>query len=215
MNISTKIIEGPFKPSIFDTSLWIIILGNIASIIVAIVQDWEIGQIMWVYWAQSVTIGAINVYRILALKEFTTEGMKQNGSAVPETAAAKKSVAIFFGFHYGFFHFIYMVFLFGLFPLTDISMDEFIFLLVIILGFFSAHGFSYRYNINKDFKNKKPNLGTIMFYPYLRIIPMHLTIIFGSMMVSTFSLILFMVLKTLADAGMHMVEHHLFRKKGP
>lgn len=213
MNTSLKIPKGSFKPSFFDVSLWVIILGNIASIVVAILQNWNIGQIMWVYWAQSVIIGAINVYRILNLKEFTTDGMKQNGKSVPETSAAKRGVAIFFGFHYGFFHFIYMVFLFGLFPLTDISFDDLVFLLVIILGFFSVHGFSYRYNINYDFKDKKPNLGTIMFYPYMRIIPMHLTIIFGSMMVSSFSLILFMVLKTAADAGMHMVEHHLFRKK--
>lgn len=55
-----------------------------------------------------------------------------------------------------------------------------------------------------------------MFYPYLRIIPMHLTIIFGHAMDQS-AMVLFMILKTLADAGMHMIEHHLFRKprKGP
>jgi len=213
MGFRKQFTQGGFKSSIFDVSLLAILIGNLASIIIAILQDWDIGQIMWVYWAQSVIIGAINIYRILSLKEFTTKGIKQNGNTVPETAAAKKGIAIFFSLHYGFFHLIYMVFLFGLFPLTNISLDEFIFLLVIIIGFFSAHGFSYRYNVNRDFKDKKPNLGTIMFYPYIRIIPMHLTIIFGSMMISTFSLVLFMVLKTIADAGMHMVEHHLFRKK--
>ena len=213
MTDASKIVDDPVKDSVFDTSLWIIILSNVVSIVMAVVQNWDIGLIMWAYWAQSVIIGAINVYRILSLKEFTTDGMKQNGKPVPETMGAKAGVAGFFAMHYGFFHFIYMIFLIGLFPPTQISTDELMMLLLIIFGFFSAHGFSYRYNLNKDFKHKKPNLGTIMFYPYLRIIPMHLAIIFGSMMVSTASLIFFMLLKTAADAGTHMVEHHLFRKK--
>lgn len=201
------------RQAVFDFSLWVIIATNIVSIILALTQSWSLGEILWVYWGQSIVIGAINVYRILSLKEFTTEGMTQNGSPVPETQAAKTGVAFFFAFHYGFFHFVYFIFLLGLHPLTDMSADNLVFLLLIILGFFSAHGFSYRYNLDKDFKHKKPNLGTIMFYPYLRVIPMHLTIIFGSIMASTGALVFFMILKTIADAGTHMVEHHLFRKK--
>ena len=49
-----------------------------------------------------------------------------------------------------------------------------------------------------------------MFYPYARIIPMHLTIIFGSSFGGT--LPLFLVLKTFADAIMHVVEHNVLRK---
>ena len=45
----------------------------------------------------------------------------------------------------------------------------------------------------------KPNLGTLMFLPYLRILPMHLTIIFGMIGGSTFSILFFMSLKTAAD----------------
>ena len=67
------------------------------------------------------------------------------------------------------------------------------------------------HNFAADFRQQKPNLGTIMMYPYLRIIPMHLAIIFGSM-VSGLGLIIFMGLKTFADAGTHMIEHYLFQK---
>jgi hypothetical protein len=49
-----------------------------------------------------------------------------------------------------------------------------------------------------------------MFYPYARIIPMHLTISFGSL--SGDALPLFLVLKTFADATMHIVEHNVLRK---
>jgi hypothetical protein len=48
-----------------------------------------------------------------------------------------------------------------------------------------------------------------MFFPYGRIIPMHFTIIFGGWFgaESTGALLIFLVLKTLADVIMHMAEH--------
>ena len=49
-----------------------------------------------------------------------------------------------------------------------------------------------------------------MFYPYARIIPMHLTIVFGFNFGG--ALILFLVLKTFADVIMHIVEHNVLRK---
>lgn len=51
-----------------------------------------------------------------------------------------------------------------------------------------------------------------MFFPYARIIPMHLTIIFGGMFLylgigSVFVLVLFLGLKAVADLIMHIIEH--------
>lgn len=194
-----------------DPSLWAIIIGNIISIALAITQNWELGQLLWVYWAQSVIIGIINVIRMLTLKEFSTKGMRMNGNAVPETTAAKMQVAFFFTIHYGFFHAIYAAFLWQRLPLTDIDTLGSIGLAIAISAFVGSHSYSFLHNLSRDFKEQKPNLGTIMFYPYLRIIPMHLTIIFGGM-IESLGLMIFMVLKTFADAGTHMVEHHLFQK---
>ena len=81
-------------------------------------------------------------------------------------------------------------------------------------AFALAHGYSLCWNKARDFRDRKPNLGTIMFYPYLRIIPMHLTIIIGSTATSL-ALPLFIVLNTLSDAGMHKIEHALFRRGAP
>jgi hypothetical protein len=61
----------------------------------------------------------------------------------------------------------------------------------------------------QDYK-KKPNLGTMMFYPYLRIIPMHLAIILGAAF-PLGALPFFMLLKTGADLGMHEIERRMFR----
>ena len=194
-----------------DPSMWGIVLANLFTLVLAYVQHWDIGPILWVYWLQSVIIGITNVIRMLRLKSFTTKGLKMNNKPVSETASAKRQVAIFFLFHYGFFHFIYAVFLMAEQSLYELSRVDSWLLLLIAASFVISHFFSLFYNAEEDFKDKKPNLGTLMFYPYLRIIPMHLTIIFGSIMGSG-TLFLFMLLKTLSDAGMHMVEHALFRK---
>jgi hypothetical protein len=167
---------------------------------------------MWVYWFQSITIGFFNFIRILQLKEFSTEGFKINGQPVQPTQETKIFTAFFFLFHYGFFHFVYIKFLLtGTFTKTYVNAPNFIELKYIFLTsllFFINHLFSYFYNRPKD--TKKQNVGSLMFYPYARIIPMHLTIIFGSAFVS--ALPLFLMLKTFADAIMHIVEHNVLRK---
>ena len=201
-----------YKPQ-RDLSLLAILFGNVLSIWMALTQGWSLHQIMWIYWGQSVVIGVMNVIRMLSLKEFSTEGMRMNEKPVPETASAKRQVAAFFAFHYGFFHFVYAVFLWQEMPLNEIAAGTAMLMMGCVSAFVGTHSYSLMHNMTVDFREKKPNLGTIMFYPYMRIIPMHMTIIFGGMF-SGLGLTLFMVLKTLADMGMHMVEHHLFQKPG-
>ena len=194
-----------------DPSLWAIILGNAFSIFMAYTQKWPLYQTLWIYWSQSVIIGIVNFFRMMNLKEFSTKNLTMNDRPVPETTAGRNSVAFFFAFHYGFFHFVYACFLWDYMPLADIDIRSLALTALCVLGFLGSHAYSFRYNAQMDFRDKKPNLGTIMFYPYLRIIPMHLIIIMGADMGQN-ALIFFMVMKTFADAGMHMVEHHLFQK---
>lgn len=200
-----------YKPQT-DLSLLAVLFGNILSIWMALTHDWSLYQIMWIYWGQSVVIGVMNVIRMLSLKEFSTEGMRMNEKPVPETASAKRQVAGFFAIHYGIFHLAYAIFLWQEMPLNEIAMGTAMLMMACISAFVGSHSFSLMHNMQADFRHKKPNLGTIMFYPYLRIIPMHLTIIFGGM--TGVGMVIFMTLKTLADMGMHMVEHHLFQKQG-
>ena len=56
----------------------------------------------------------------------------------------------------------------------------------------------------------KPNLGTLMFTPYLRVLPMHLSIIIGTAIGGGAGLmLLFTVLKTASDVGMDAVDRRL------
>jgi hypothetical protein len=203
--------KSNYKP-LKDPSLLAVIIGNVVSLFLAFIQGWDLGDLMWVFWGQSVIIGITNFIRMWTLKEFTTKGMTMNDQPVPETASGKRSVAIFFAFHYGFFHLGYFVFLWAEKPLDEIPVMEMAALLLAVSTFVGTHSFSLLHNAKMDFREKKPNLGTLMFYPYMRIIPMHLAIIFGHALASGAAMLLFLGLKIGADIGMHITEHHLFQR---
>jgi len=199
------------KNLVLDQSLWLLVFSNIVTIYFATNENWSLFDIMWVYWLQSVIIGIFNFIRILQLKEFSTEGFRINNRPAEPTEHTKKFTAFFFLLHYGFFHFGYMAFLLAgpLSAGTAGAMGSgFKYILPAALLFFFNHFFSYFYNRPRD--TKKQNIGTLMFYPYARIIPMHFMIAFFS--VYGGSLVLFLGLKTLADVIMHIVEHNLLRK---
>ena len=199
------------ESGIQDYSILAILASNVLTIVLAFTQGWELMELLWVYWCQSVIIGFSNFMRMMKLRNFSTEGFSSNGDPVPETPEGKRSTAYFFAFHYGFFHVVYLVFLIpmgeGLNALVDPSV------LAGILAFLASHVFSFRYNIQEDLKGR-PNIGTMMFLPYARVVPMHLTIIFGiGFSSSPQALLLFLILKTIADVVMHVVEHRVLRGK--
>ena len=78
--------------------------------------------------------------------------------------------------NYGFFHFAYLIFLLtGTFTKAYGNIPNYVELKYIFLTallFFVNHLFSYFYNRPRD--TKKQNIGSLMFYPYARIIPMHI-----------------------------------------
>lgn len=193
-----------------DGSVWLLAISNLVALAVAILSGWRLVDLMLVYWIQSVVIGVSNFFRILNLDNFSTENFKINDRNVDPTTSTKRFTAIFFAFHYGFFHAVYLVFIIveaedG--PLLDAG------LLICSAAFMVNHYYSYRYNRHQDRKGT-PNIGTLMFTPYLRIVPMHLTIVFGAtQLLSTLGMLFFGGLKTVADVAMHYVEHLRLKRR--
>ncbi len=199
--------EAPPAPAV-DGSVWALIAANVFALGVALWQDWGAAPLMLLYWGQSVVIGIANVFRILALDRFSTENFTMNNRPVEPTPATKRQVAVFFAMHYGLFHAVYLVFLVAGprgEPLTP-------WFWACTAAFALNHLWSYRYNRDID-RQGTPNIGTLMFTPYLRIVPMHLTIIFGGLLGGARpGLLLFGALKTVADVAMHFVEHAQLQK---
>ncbi len=181
-------------------------------IFLAVYENWNLLQIMFIYWCQSVIIGIFTFFKILDLKKFTTKNVYINNRPVPPSVSTKLSMGFFFLLHYGFFHFGYYLFIATnpFFKTNSQSTFTGLTIILIITIFFINHLFSFFYNREKN-ANKTQNIGTVMFFPYLRIIPMHMTILFGSIFIKQglpqISLILFLILKTLADVSMHLIEH--------
>lgn len=192
------------KKYLTDPSIISLLVSNLIIITLAVVQRWEVSTVLWVYWMQSIIIGFFQFLRILSLKKFSTENFKINSQPALPTNNTKIFTAFFFLFHYGFFHFIYAIFLFNFF--TNQPLD-FTYLFLGGLIFFLNHFFSYRQNKIID-EHKIQNIGTLMFSPYARIVPMHLIIVFGAILGQS-ALLVFLLLKTLADLLMHTIKHKI------
>jgi hypothetical protein len=200
-------IRSELSLQISDNSTRLLILTNVLTLILAIWQGMRLGDVIWAFWLQSVTIGAYSAIRIFTLKNFSTQNLESNGKPVPETAAGKNSTGIFFIFHYGFFHLIYAIFLSSFYGPISFGI------LGLSIPLIFNHTYSYFHN-KKELERKKQNLGTLMFWPYFRILPMHFFIIFGSILPGIIGLIFFTLLKTGADMLMHVVEHGMRKRMG-
>lgn len=200
----------PLGALLRDPSLLAILAGNLLSLVVALQQQWPLAYLLWPYWGQSLAIGWYARRRMLALPRFSTAGLTINEEPVEPTEATRRTVANFFALHYGGFHAFYFVFLAafgaeGEFGPTPTGADI---LLFIGLGvaFLFAHRASHRRNLEADTRCER-NLGSLMFLPYLRIVPMHLAILFGTQLADAKAYLLFVGLKFAADLTMHVVEH--------
>ena len=184
-----------------------LLLANGATLAAALAFDWDSGWLLWPYWIQSVIIGWYARRRMLALRQFTTKGLSSNGRRVPEDAAGKRSVANFFAMHYGFFHLGYLVFLWQQHALAGSALD----LLVLVacgVSFALSQRQTYAAQHAADLRGK-PNLGTLMFMPYLRVVPMHVAIIAGGLLPDIGGVWLFVALKTAVDLALDAIDRKL------
>ncbi|MBU4502414.1 MAG: hypothetical protein KKA79_07495 [Nanoarchaeota archaeon] len=217
-----------------DPSSWSLILANIVTLVWAIKESRPLASLMLVYWVQSVILGFFQFIKILSLEKVPIKNISFSGETLESTrktrtlltkiSSFKKApdviqktkilIALIFAFHYGSFHLYYLSFL-----NKTVSTQ-----LILVTGgtFFINHLFSYLYNKEADEKQEK-SIRQIMVYPYVRILPMHLTIILGSIfniffggivaiifgpaLVHSIPLVIFTTLKTAVDVAMHTSEH--------
>lgn len=199
----------------------LIVLANALALAVAWWERWPMLLLLMPYWVQSVVIGWYSGRRILALERFTTEGT--SGFTGGSDEQVKRNTVKFFAMHYGLFHFGYLFFMVimllqkkmpGGMPIPDLTQRDLLWLAAVSLVFALTHRASFRRNLEHDRKGC-PNIGTLMFLPYARVVPMHLTFIFGLTMGYTGAVVFFGILKTLADVGMHWVEHRVLGRPAP
>lgn len=183
-----------------------LVLANAATLAAALVFDWNVGWLLWPYWMQSVVIGWFARKRMLTLHRFSTEGFTSNDKRVPEDESGKRSTANFFRLHYGFFHVGYLVFLVADHAVG--SWRDAVILAACGVSFVLSQRNTYDAQHAADLRGK-PNLGTLMFTPYLRVVPMHLAIILGADVAGSGALWLFTALKTGSDLLLDWIDRRM------
>jgi hypothetical protein len=192
-----------------DSTAWSLIAVNALALALALYLHWTLTSLLMLYWAQSVVIGVASFFRILNLERFSTANFTINDRPVEPTPQLKRRTARFFALHYGIFHVVYLGFIVGLRRGEPIWTWG----LALCAALFALnHLWSYRRNRELD-RQGAPNIGALMFMPYVRIVPMHATILSGALFAPAgIGIVFFAVLKTAADVAMHVVEHRLLRK---
>ena len=181
----------------------VLILANLFPVVGVLVFEWNVLSILILYWAENVIIGILNVLKMtICQSDNYLQGVAQlAGQPVPEEEAehltyvpakgAKPLVIPFFVIHYGGFCWGHLHFLLGFFsggprPLRAASsmldLWDRSFWIAAAAIFFS-HLYSFFANYIKRGEYKQVGLQVLMFRPYGRIIAMHLTIVFGVVLV--------------------------------
>lgn len=180
-----------------DPGLWFLVLMNSYLIYYYQQQPHEFNTIIWIYWMQSILIGFFNFIDLITVKNPDETSMKMNNQPVSKSNMG--CAAWFFLFHFGFFHFVYAIFL-----LTSNLKGANGKIILITAGIFLAESTIQLIRKKRITETEKVNVGKMFFTPYLRIVPMHLVILLPSFLGIAGSLI-FLVLKMIADIGMYLL----------
>ena len=218
-SLASRILPGE---AINDLSLLSLIFANLVTIVLAVMGNWDLATVMFSYWVQSVMIGVFTALALLTAGSAREYPVPQAGDSSRAVIMAieqygsilgRFGLTLFFIVHYGIFHLVYFMFIVdsGLFGPVNFSEPG----LYLSCGlFFCNHLYSFIAHWNVHIRETG---GEDFIAPYHRIIPMHLTIIFGSMVIFALQeigvlstmpvLVLFLVLKTWADIAAHIAKH--------
>jgi hypothetical protein len=195
-----------------DISAKSILAGNIVSIMVALFFGFDLAAIMWLYWIESLMIGFFTVLRLFLY-----------GSRNHELFSATL-LSGFFIIPYGLLHIGYIIFFLTIsFFASGLDFLGGIFFATVALLAAHAGSFTSKSVIgHEEIPRGKHSIDAIVYIPYQRILPMHITIIVSGFLLAFFDvgedwivILIFMGLKSLMDVGAHEKEHkHLSGNSG-
>lgn len=195
-----------------------LVLANLVPIFGVLVWNWSVFEIVFLYWAENLIIGFLNIFRMIyASKDSGHSGQKES----------KLFCVPFFAVHYGFFCFGHGIFVFAMLGKKEgYGVADAIPLLLggpltlAFAGLAVSHLISFFTNYIGQKEYEKRTLNEAMFSPYGRIVVLHIAIIFGGMAVSFLGSPIYLLLvliggKILMDLGFHYGSHLKWRDEEP
>lgn len=230
--------EGLRRPSGY-----ILVAVNLGLLLGVILLDWSVFDIVFLYWAENLVIGVINVFKMIAanpdpLSGLTDESGKPVSRRLPAEYrnsamgwAVKLFIIPFFIVHYGGFCLGHGVFVFALFnEAGEFGNDLWSALPALVTGglgislalLAASHLASFFLNYLGGGEYRRTSAAALMMRPYGRIVALHVTIILGGFLAMALGdhlllLVVLVVLKTFVDLAMHGRERSMYldRPGGP
>ena len=182
-----------------------LVIANIAPLAGVLFLEWDLGDIMVLYWVESGVIAFYSLLKIAVVGKLVA------------LVAAPFFIGHFGGFMVGHFLFIYALFLRGIggaWPSGAAAELYAIFMPIwmSIAALFISHGVSFFTNFVGQREYAGGSVKALMTAPYNRIIVMHLTLIFGGWIIMLIgmpvgALVVLVLLKTAVDLQAHRKEH--------
>ncbi len=168
--------------------------------------DWDLGEIMVLFWAENAVIGFYTLLRLAVVARWMV------------VFAGTFFVAHYGAFMVGHFMFVYYLFVLGIGAtgpepgVVEALGDLFLPLWPALVGLFTSHGVSFYTNFLKRREYVGRTVNHQMAEPYKRVMVMHVTIIFGGWIIMLLgqpvgALVLLIALKTAVDLRSHRTEH--------
>ena len=209
-----------------------LIIANLVPLVGVLWFGWDVWGILIIYWLENGIFGIFNVLKMRRaegpeddspmaaletrrrLKGFTVNGR-------PPSGIDKAALIPFFIMHYGIFWVVHGLFvlllpLFGAMgadgaPDFGTTLNPLAILLVLV-GLFISHGLSYRLNYIGRGEYLRTTAVQQMFAPYGRLVILHVTIIFGAVLIGVTgapaaAIVVLVLLKIALDLGLHLAEH--------
>jgi Family of unknown function (DUF6498) len=192
-----------------DPSVYALIAANAVALALARDAGLRLGDMVAIYWAQSLVIGIAHTVRIAGLRKFTMGELVDPGAG----ACTKYVVAGAFFIHYTLFHLILGVALDARVGFYRIESAQAAVAWYCVILFAANHAFSLYYNIRCD-RLGEPSLYRLNWIAYARVLPMHAVLgVFALAQVeSTAAWLAFGLSKTVADVCMHVIQHRVLRQ---
>ncbi|KAA9133981.1 hypothetical protein F3N42_00045 [Marinihelvus fidelis] len=221
-------IRQTLRDALRRRSGWVLLAVNLGVLVGVLRYDWSVFEIVFLYWAENVIIGVINVLRMLMASPLPIP-KEVPRDEIPAPAkkilwiiniGAKLFMVPFFCVHYGIFTLVHGAFVFDLFEKEGShgmdywqSIPDFMTtaLAMSLAALAISHLYSFFANYIGRGEWRTATVGEMMARPYGRIIVLHITIIFGGIAAQALGsplglLLVLVLLKTVTDLAMHERE---------
>ena len=195
-----------------DLSLWILIILNILSLVIAIVENENFGYVVLIAWGQSIIVGIFATKRISKVKEFAIEPASEDRKEFNPNHSKNRLAVIFF-LSYSLFHIVYLAFILFFYITKSVELPSILSFFCLIVLFFFHHLYVYNKRNKRELNDiELPRLSKLTQEPFIRMVPVHLIMLFGVVMFSMgmpgiIGIIVFQLIKLFFDMLFHAFKN--------